>query len=877
MRYSINRIKKYQLGKVAGCGMHNERGFGAVVEGVEEDVVTAEEDGTVHHEQGPEKQRRGANKNIIAERTKENYHLSPPRAGADYVEAFRIICKEAGIDPDKNHIRTNGERQSKVMFEAVIVSPWMYEDEPYEDYKKRHPETMERHHKYMQDEYHRDYFEAALASMQDRFGKENIVSAVVHMDEWRPHMHIMFVPIVKGVSEKTNKKTGEVTRKEVNKVRMSEVWKGFNSYGFYQDWFHAQMTAKGFDIDRGQRKIDGGKEYVDLGLFKANKAEEARIAAMFARHPAPTKGLIGRGEEVRKVPEKDYQTMKEATQTLAAVMPEVQTLRKRKKSLYGAEQRAREEKEALEKRRAELDTLERSLDPRLAELDEKLARIKEVQQENAATVADIDERWPRVQRLDEREASLGEREEELDDKARQLEIQSDQQREHWEARGAHVAGKELRAEQREKELDKREKDDKEKLRQDREALEAEKIKFEELKQQHDKYLDDRVAEIKKDRTEWEDKFAAAVKKHNDGVAEFTEQANAVEASIKERWPKVEELDEREKALDERKEGLDTRQTELEEGKRQLETDKAQVKKDAAKVKSDAEAVAARERAVKPLEEKVNAYKDVEAITKVYEGMAANVAAAKKTIEDAGKAKEQAAKLAELQTDVAAAKKTIEDAGKAKEQAAKLAELQTDVAAAKKTIEEAGKAKEQAAKLAELQTDVAAAKKTIEDAGKAKEQAAKLAGLSDKVAAAEAKIAEAASLPDVSAELAAKVTELGEVNAALEAGLQSLRYVDTAKLDEPDHAEYSAVMKRLDTSKGPWYSDEVKDMVWQVRSGELMTGIRRALATIRKVLPFEWAQKAYDAIVRTEQERNERIFGPSKVPPPIDPPKEEKPR
>lgn len=43
----------------------------------------------------------------------------------------------------------------------------------------------------------RKYFETALDFLKQEVGEENIFSAVVHMDERNPHMHLCFVPLTK--------------------------------------------------------------------------------------------------------------------------------------------------------------------------------------------------------------------------------------------------------------------------------------------------------------------------------------------------------------------------------------------------------------------------------------------------------------------------------------------------------------------------------------------------------------------------------------------------------------------------------------------------------------------------------------------------------
>lgn len=44
----------------------------------------------------------------------------------------------------------------------------------------------------------REFFEECVNFMADKFGRENIISAIVHMDETNPHMHLNLVPIVNG-------------------------------------------------------------------------------------------------------------------------------------------------------------------------------------------------------------------------------------------------------------------------------------------------------------------------------------------------------------------------------------------------------------------------------------------------------------------------------------------------------------------------------------------------------------------------------------------------------------------------------------------------------------------------------------------------------
>ena len=69
-----------------------------------------------------------------------------------------------------------------------------------------------------------DWCNDSLIWLQDTFGKENVVSVVLHMDEHTPHLHASIVPIVTGERRKARNKTMEegkqTYRKKANTVRL---------------------------------------------------------------------------------------------------------------------------------------------------------------------------------------------------------------------------------------------------------------------------------------------------------------------------------------------------------------------------------------------------------------------------------------------------------------------------------------------------------------------------------------------------------------------------------------------------------------------------------------------------------------------------------
>ena len=79
------------------------------------------------------------------------------------------------------------------------------------------------------------YFTEAAAFMERKVGRGNIFSAVVHMDEKTPHLHLCFTPITQD---------GRLSAKEIlgNRAQLSK----------WQDEFHTHMS-KAFPASNGAR------------------------------------------------------------------------------------------------------------------------------------------------------------------------------------------------------------------------------------------------------------------------------------------------------------------------------------------------------------------------------------------------------------------------------------------------------------------------------------------------------------------------------------------------------------------------------------------------------------------------------------------------
>ena len=137
--YAIMRIEKRKLPSVGRINKHHER----------------------------QKEEYKSNPDIDRERTGMNYHIIQPPG--PYRDAVLARIEQAGAR----------RRKDSVVLQDCFVGgtpDWL---------KAKSREEQ------------REYFSHAYQFFEDNFGKENIISAVVHMDETTPHMHLCFVPITK--------------------------------------------------------------------------------------------------------------------------------------------------------------------------------------------------------------------------------------------------------------------------------------------------------------------------------------------------------------------------------------------------------------------------------------------------------------------------------------------------------------------------------------------------------------------------------------------------------------------------------------------------------------------------------------------------------
>ena len=192
-QYAILRFAKYKGPEIGNIEAHNER----------------------------TKEKYASNPDVDISRSKYNFHLIEPERKYR-AEAERQI-KEAGCRTRSDSVR--------VVEALVTATPEFFQG-------KKKSEI-------------RAYFQEALAFLQQNQDPKTIISAVVHMDEKTPHMHLSFVPLTAD---------GRLSAKEIvgNKKKLTQ----------WQDKFWEHMVRKYPDLERGESASQTGRDHIPPRVFK---------------------------------------------------------------------------------------------------------------------------------------------------------------------------------------------------------------------------------------------------------------------------------------------------------------------------------------------------------------------------------------------------------------------------------------------------------------------------------------------------------------------------------------------------------------------------------------------------------------------------------
>ena len=194
------------------------------------------------------------------------------------------------------------------------------------------------------------YFQEALDFIREHQDPKTIISAVVHMDEKTPHMHLCFVPLTEDK---------RLSAKEIVGNKKKLTW--------WQDEFWKHMVGKYPDLERGESASETGRTHIPPRLFKEavhlNRMKEQIMAILNDSNPFNKKSkaeeletLLDKyvpGVEVMRTKLKKYdKTYKELTAENAEL----------EKELNSASRESIQKKLEIQRKLSELDELRRTVD-----------------------------------------------------------------------------------------------------------------------------------------------------------------------------------------------------------------------------------------------------------------------------------------------------------------------------------------------------------------------------------------------------------------------------------------------------------------------------------------------------------------------------------
>ena len=291
-QYAILRFAKYKGPEIGHIESHNER----------------------------TKEKYASNPDVDTSRSHLNFHLVTPQRKYR-AEAEKQIA-EAGCRTRSDSVR--------VVEALVTASPEFFKG-------KKKAEV-------------RAYFNEALDFMQKHQSKDTIISAVVHMDEKTPHMHLCFVPLTEDK---------RLSAKEIVGNKKKLTW--------WQDEFWKHMVGKYPDLERGESASETGRTHIPPRLFKEavhlNRMKDQIMAILNDSNPFNKKSKVEEletlldkyvpGVEAMRTKLKKYdKTYKELTAENAEL----------EKELNSASRESIQKKLEIQRKLSELDQLRRTVD-----------------------------------------------------------------------------------------------------------------------------------------------------------------------------------------------------------------------------------------------------------------------------------------------------------------------------------------------------------------------------------------------------------------------------------------------------------------------------------------------------------------------------------
>lgn len=217
---------------------------------------------------------------------------------------------------------------------------------------------------------HKEFFEQSFLFLQERYGKENVISSFVHLDETTPHMHFAFTPITK---------EGKLSAKEVCN-RFDLQCFHYDLQKHLEDYFKCDINVlnnatlegnkeikelKQNTINQLEEKIKGlndkiktlNTEIEKLELSKTQLISEKEVNAVKSE-----KTLLGGFTNSVSVNENDFNKLKNTAKNVEKVQSDIQVL-KNKMSALNRELKGKND---------ELEKWEKKLEQKEKQIDQKI-------------------------------------------------------------------------------------------------------------------------------------------------------------------------------------------------------------------------------------------------------------------------------------------------------------------------------------------------------------------------------------------------------------------------------------------------------------------------------------------------------------------------
>lgn len=280
-----------------------------------------------------------SNKDIDYSRTAQNFDALTRESGNPHTNYRAEVEKRL----QANYKGAKAVRKDAVRLVSVVVSS----DRQFFEGKSR--EDTER------------FFNTAAEFLAERYGRENVVAAKVHMDETTPHMHFTFVPLTDD---------GRLSAKTIiDRKALSSL----------QDELPKILQHNGFQIERGVE--NSPCKHIPIPQLKS--VTQPILDAVFERDAAVKKAHLNAKVEraglfdsskVVKIPAKDYDTIYKASQGIKEIATEAIMLQ-----LHDARKVMPRMNDEIREQKQQISDLQEQLQEQQKVIDEQQRRLNELE------------------------------------------------------------------------------------------------------------------------------------------------------------------------------------------------------------------------------------------------------------------------------------------------------------------------------------------------------------------------------------------------------------------------------------------------------------------------------------------------------------------